>query len=148
MGQQVINTIFKFKRSTAANWVEKNPVLERGEPGFEIDTGLLKIGNGINPWTELKYVGTQKSEIESQINDSINDFAQKISQDGTVNTFKELVDYAAEHNLDYVSLLDDIEVLFGLNEAQAQEITNGFQAAKEYTDQKTQVQIRIWEDDD
>jgi hypothetical protein len=136
------------RNDLSSSWVEKNPVLERGEPGFEIDTGLLKIGNGINPWTELKYVGTQKSEIESQINDSINDFAQKISQDGTVNTFKELVDYAAEHNLDYVSLLDDVEVLFSLNEAQAQEITNGFQAAKEYTDQKTQVQIRIWEDDD
>ena len=42
----VINTTFKFKRAVAARWVELNPILSAGEPGFEYDTKKLKIGDG------------------------------------------------------------------------------------------------------
>ncbi len=45
----------KFRRDTAANWAQANPVLAQGEPGFEHDTGLLKIGNGSSTWLELDY---------------------------------------------------------------------------------------------
>ena len=34
----------KFRRDTAAAWTLANPTLAQGEPGFEYDTGLLKIG--------------------------------------------------------------------------------------------------------
>jgi hypothetical protein len=34
--------------------------LQPGEPGFEIDTGKIKIGNGIDEWLDLKYVGEDK----------------------------------------------------------------------------------------
>lgn len=54
---QVINTIFKFKRSTAAKWWELNPILERGEPGFEYDEKRLKIGDGSTAWRDLPYIG-------------------------------------------------------------------------------------------
>jgi hypothetical protein len=62
MSQQIINTIFKFKRAEAAVWTSKNPVLERGEPGFVIDTGKLKIGNGRARWNSLPYI-TDVKEI-------------------------------------------------------------------------------------
>jgi hypothetical protein len=45
----------KFRRDTAAAWTEANPVLAQGEPGFEHDTGLLKIGDGETTWTQLDY---------------------------------------------------------------------------------------------
>jgi hypothetical protein len=45
----------KFRRDTAAAWTEANPVLAQGEPGFEHDTGLLKIGDGATAWTNLDY---------------------------------------------------------------------------------------------
>lgn len=45
----------KFRRDTAANWAQANPVLAQGEPGFEHDTGLLKIGDGASTWLELDY---------------------------------------------------------------------------------------------
>ena len=52
----VIKTTFKVKRGTAARWEELNPILNPGEPGFEMDTFKLKIGNGSTPWKELPYV--------------------------------------------------------------------------------------------
>lgn len=55
----VIKTTFKFKRGLAENWTIKNPILETGEPGFELDTGKLKIGNGITPWNELLYINSK-----------------------------------------------------------------------------------------
>ena len=45
----------KFRRDTAAAWTEENPTLAQGEPGFEHDTGLLKIGDGETAWTSLVY---------------------------------------------------------------------------------------------
>lgn len=33
-----------------------------GEPGFEVDTGKLKIGNGYHAWNDLPYVGGEGSE--------------------------------------------------------------------------------------
>ena len=45
----------KFRRDTAAAWTEENPTLAQGEPGFEHDTGLLKIGDGATAWTSLGY---------------------------------------------------------------------------------------------
>lgn len=47
----------EVRRDTAANWANKNPVLLSGEPGFEIDTSRLKVGNGVTPWNALLYIG-------------------------------------------------------------------------------------------
>jgi hypothetical protein len=45
----------KFRRDTASAWTQANPVLAQGEPGFEHDTGLLKIGDGETEWIDLDY---------------------------------------------------------------------------------------------
>lgn len=50
-------TTIQLKRGKSTSWTSLDLVLEPGEPGFEIDTGRLKIGNGIDSWNELKYVG-------------------------------------------------------------------------------------------
>lgn len=47
-------------------------------------------------------IDENQGSIQDMIDASINDFATKISDDGTVNTFKELVDWAGEHNADAV----------------------------------------------
>lgn len=44
-----------FRRDTSTNWAQNNPTLAPGEPGFETDTGLLKIGNGNAVWNDLEY---------------------------------------------------------------------------------------------
>lgn len=53
----VINITYQLKRGTSERWVEVNPILKQGEPGFEIDTGKLKIGDGMHTWIELAYTG-------------------------------------------------------------------------------------------
>lgn len=47
---------FKFKRGTAAEWVNANPILDVGEPGVETDTNKVKIGNGVAHWSTLPYL--------------------------------------------------------------------------------------------
>jgi hypothetical protein len=42
-----------LRRDTSTNWSSNNPVLSSGEPGFAIDTNILKIGDGSNPWNDL-----------------------------------------------------------------------------------------------
>ncbi|NDB57175.1 hypothetical protein EB001_01805 [bacterium] len=46
----------KLRRGLASEWFSINPTLDAGEPGFEIDTGKLKIGDGTSLWSALDYV--------------------------------------------------------------------------------------------
>lgn len=50
-----MDTTFQLRRGTTAQWVSVNPVLKSGEPGYEIDTGQYKLGNGGARWLELPY---------------------------------------------------------------------------------------------
>lgn len=54
---KVINTTFQVKRGLSTRWVELNPVLAAGEPGYELDTHQLKVGDGSTPWVDLPYIG-------------------------------------------------------------------------------------------
>lgn len=45
----------QLRRGTSAEWTSVNPVLAAGEPGFELGTGKLKIGNGVTKWNSLGY---------------------------------------------------------------------------------------------
>ena len=56
MAQNRVNVRLVTRNDSAAKWNEKNPVLLLGEFGFETDTGLIKVGDDIHPWKELKYI--------------------------------------------------------------------------------------------
>jgi hypothetical protein len=48
---------FQLRRgnsSGATGWTAVNPILAPGEPGFEIDTDTLKIGDGATRWNDLE----------------------------------------------------------------------------------------------
>ena len=68
----VIKTTFQVKRGTAARWEDLNLILNPGEPGFEMDTLKLKIGNGSTPWKELPYVNDVDISKYITIEDIIN----------------------------------------------------------------------------
>lgn len=57
--RKILKTVFKLRRGKAELWHSLNPVLEDGEPGFELDTGLLKIGNGEDAYNDLPYINKQ-----------------------------------------------------------------------------------------
>lgn len=51
---------------------------------------------------------TIEGSVAKSVKDAINDFSTKISEDGMVNTFKELVDYVAAHGSEYTDAIADI----------------------------------------
>lgn len=75
----------KFKRGTASEWnnsaAPSGVVLALGEPGYEKDTGKLKIGNGITPWALLPYTGAD----DETIRDLVASFIQNGSGIGVVH---------------------------------------------------------------
>lgn len=68
--------------------------------------GLIK--NNKDAIDVLKSGDTIEGSVAKSVKDAINDFATKISDDGKINTFKELVDYAAAHGSEYTDAIADI----------------------------------------
>lgn len=66
MATTTITTTFQLKRGTAQRWIEVNPILAQGEPGFEYDTNKLKIGDGITAWKDLPYIATGECSLNGQ----------------------------------------------------------------------------------
>lgn len=77
---EIIKHTYQFKRGTAQRWIEVNPILKQGEPGFEYDTGKLKIGDGFTPWNSLPYIN-ENIEVSGQ------------EEMVTVSTYSELPRY-------------------------------------------------------
>lgn len=61
------SSILRLQRGTAADWIELDPILRSGEPGYEEDTGKFKIGDGESAWTELPYASG--SDVAAAIED-------------------------------------------------------------------------------
>jgi hypothetical protein len=50
------NVLIQLKRGKKATWETQNPTLAYGEPGYEKETGKLKIGDGETAWNDLPYL--------------------------------------------------------------------------------------------
>jgi hypothetical protein len=44
---------FRFRRGNSSSAATNNVVLQPGEPGYELDTRVFKIGDGVTPWNDL-----------------------------------------------------------------------------------------------
>lgn len=53
----------QLKRGKAASWTSQNILLLAGEPGYEMDTGRFKVGNGKDKWNDLPYVDDHGAEL-------------------------------------------------------------------------------------
>ena len=51
-----VRVTLQVRNDSAADWTTRNPVLAEGEYGVEIDTFLIKIGDGIRTWVNLPYL--------------------------------------------------------------------------------------------
>ena len=58
--------IIKFKRGKSTTWKTKNLLLLDGEPGFEIDTLRLKIGDGKTKWNDLPYQDQNNENVAAK----------------------------------------------------------------------------------
>ncbi len=59
MADKTIKTIFLLRGGTEADWLAADPVLSAREPSIATDTGVMKIGDGVTPWSELAAVNEQ-----------------------------------------------------------------------------------------
>ena len=59
-----ISRRMQIRRGTTAEWTTRNPVLLAAEPGYEIDTGRLKIGDGAKAWNQLPYYSGEDIALE------------------------------------------------------------------------------------
>lgn len=58
MSDKTLKTTIQFRRDTTENWVtNKGVVPAAGEPCFDKDTGVLKIGDGVATYENLPRVG-------------------------------------------------------------------------------------------
>ena len=62
---------------------------------------------------EEKMDGTGEGSVDAKIDAKINEFADQISDDGTVNTLRELVNYVANHGGEIDTIVADIVDLQG-----------------------------------
>lgn len=62
----------KLRRGTSQQWAAKNPILEAGEPGFETDTRMYKVGDGFTRWNDLTYAASSGSSDDSAVMAALN----------------------------------------------------------------------------
>ena len=70
MAEKTIKTRIQLRNDLAATWNSKNPVLNKGEIGIEIDTRKMKVGDGTTVWNALSYMGADANDILSVINEN------------------------------------------------------------------------------
>jgi hypothetical protein len=82
------NNNIQFRKGTAQTWANTNPVLASGEPGFDVNNYILKIGNGLSHWNDLLPIGGGDLNVLAQEpNGFVNTTSSNLSVDfGNVNT--------------------------------------------------------------
>lgn len=56
-------TQIQLRQGNASEWTSENPTLASGEGGYELDTGLFKIGDGTTSWDSLNYLNNNWVEV-------------------------------------------------------------------------------------
>ena len=106
------NTVrYLLRNATAADWTAKNPILAKGEPGYDSTANRLKFGNAATAWNDLPYVAP----------DVVNDLT-------TGGTDKAL---SAEQGKTLKTLIDNIPD--GVTYNPATQTTNGLMSAADKT---------------
>lgn len=80
---ETIESIFRLRRDTAANWASVNPVLELGEPGLETDTLKVKYGDGSTAWNALSYSAGSAYAVDPDGTFAANSDARVATQKAT-----------------------------------------------------------------
>ena len=101
-------TRIQLRRDTAVNWASTNPVLSLGEPGVEIDTHNMKVGDGVTAWNDLAYTAKDAGDgglVSVFIN--VGDYytnSPRISEDGIHWTIQALTGSSGTTHSNYWSV--------------------------------------------
>lgn len=98
MATQVLNTRFQFKRGLEEAWNRNNPILAAGEPGWTLDSHILKIGDGKATWKELEPIGgvaIEEVDIQQAVNNYLDAHPVNVKTDTTLSVAGQPADAAA-----------------------------------------------------
>ena len=90
------------RRDTKENWLKYDPILLEGEVGYEIDTNLQKIGNGVDSYSNLEYVGIGNITQETGDSEKL-----VISQKAVTELIEKLSNFIK--NINKVYQVDSVE---------------------------------------
>ena len=78
----------RFRQDTAENWESLNPVLDSGEPAYDLTNKGFKVGDGTSKWSELNYVGITDAEYTELYNlvHTMSDDLGSVRQEVSTNT--------------------------------------------------------------
>lgn len=120
----IIRTTFQLKRGKAETWQRLNPILAAGEPGYELDTGALKIGNGTTAWLDLPYLSMgEAGELLASLQKDIIDIQEQLDDTNSATLAGRL----AKIESDYLTAKDKQSILDIVTSAKTeavQEATN------------------------
>jgi len=87
--------LIQIRRDSSVAWNNVNPILNQGEPGFELDSGRLKVGDGNTRWTELPYLKTLELPPNREgvlLNDGRGNISWYIIPAGFSGNYNDLID--------------------------------------------------------
>ena len=89
MATQVLKTLFQLKRGLHEAWERNNPVLASGEPGWTLDTHILKIGDGVTAWKDLQSISgieINENDIQNAVNQYLEEHPVQVITDKTLTS--------------------------------------------------------------
>jgi hypothetical protein len=115
-------TKIQLRRDLSSNWASTNPILAQGEPGVELDTNNMKIGDGVKAWNDLAYT-VQDSGL-TPVFVSMDDYysqAPRISEDGVnwtavVNTGSAGTVHSSQWGVNGIAIGNGVIVYRGYND--------------------------------
>ena len=107
--------------STNASGIEANKTaIEEIKSDYLTSTDKTQLQDGINEVSEKATANASAIEVlngdgdgsvKQSIDNAFNEFAANVTNDDVVNTYKELIDYAATHNSEFVTLVGEVDTV-------------------------------------
>ncbi len=86
---KIIQTTFQLRRGLSSDWHLVNPILAPGEPGFELDTGRLKVGNGVVHYNSLPYISGGSAATIKGVVSTVANLPSSDNTDGDMYVVEE-----------------------------------------------------------
>lgn len=68
---QELKTRIILRNDSTANWAAQDPVLLKGEVGFDMDLLIFKAGDGIKKWSEITKVFKSYDDVMAEVNNKL-----------------------------------------------------------------------------
>ena len=80
MATNSVRVTLQIRHDEAADWTTRNPVLAQGEYGLETNTFLIKVGDGVTPWRDLRYLNKLDPTYFKNMTDGSLTFSDSFAQ--------------------------------------------------------------------